>query len=431
MGEAATRFVVPDADERLADLVLARGCPAGPVVSTADPAAATGTTDAEQLVAGALHRHRRRRHVRHRADHARHGPAGQRQRRQGLPAADRAGRRGGPGAGRARPAARRGGPDRGGLVGRPGHEPRAGPGRGSACRCCTVRQALAAVSGGHQVVAVAGTNGKTTTTSMLTVLLQQCGRDPSFSIGGELTESGTNAAPRQRRRVRARGRRERRHLRGLPPTGRRRDERRSPTTSTSTAPRRRSSRVSWTSRAASGPAGCWWPARTTRVRADSPTPAAAEGIRVRTYGRVPGGRRPAARARADERGASFEVWDGGELRSAGPGCSVPGRHNALNALAAWTASVERRRTAAGGAGGGWGRSPAPAGGSSHAAAPAACGCSTTTRTTRARSPQRCRPPARWPAPVGCWRSSSRTSTAAPGTSPRSSARRSGWPTRSS
>ena len=54
-------------------------------------------------------------------------------------------------------------------------------------------QALAALAQGHRVVAVAGTNGKTTTTSMLTVTLQHAGLDPSFSIGGELTESGTNA----------------------------------------------------------------------------------------------------------------------------------------------------------------------------------------------------------------------------------------------
>jgi UDP-N-acetylmuramate--alanine ligase len=54
-------------------------------------------------------------------------------------------------------------------------------------------QALASVATGRRVVAVAGTNGKTTTTSMLTVMLQQGGLDPSFSIGGELTESGTNA----------------------------------------------------------------------------------------------------------------------------------------------------------------------------------------------------------------------------------------------
>jgi UDP-N-acetylmuramate--alanine ligase len=42
-------------------------------------------------------------------------------------------------------------------------------------------------------VAVAGTHGKTTTTSMLTVALQASGADPSFAIGGNLTESGMNA----------------------------------------------------------------------------------------------------------------------------------------------------------------------------------------------------------------------------------------------
>lgn len=40
---------------------------------------------------------------------------------------------------------------------------------------------------------VTGTHGKTTTTSMLVVALQQCGRDPSFAVGGDLGEAGTNA----------------------------------------------------------------------------------------------------------------------------------------------------------------------------------------------------------------------------------------------
>jgi len=42
-------------------------------------------------------------------------------------------------------------------------------------------------------VAVAGTHGKTTTTSMLTVAVQHCGVDPSFAIGGDLNEAGSNA----------------------------------------------------------------------------------------------------------------------------------------------------------------------------------------------------------------------------------------------
>ncbi len=54
-------------------------------------------------------------------------------------------------------------------------------------------EALAAIMSGSRGVAVAGTHGKTTTTSMLTVALQQCGADPSFAIGSEIHESGSNA----------------------------------------------------------------------------------------------------------------------------------------------------------------------------------------------------------------------------------------------
>jgi UDP-N-acetylmuramate--alanine ligase len=53
--------------------------------------------------------------------------------------------------------------------------------------------ALASVMVGRRSVAVAGTHGKTTTTSLLTVALQHCGADPSFAIGGNLNESGANA----------------------------------------------------------------------------------------------------------------------------------------------------------------------------------------------------------------------------------------------
>lgn len=54
-------------------------------------------------------------------------------------------------------------------------------------------QALQAVMHGRRVAAVAGTNGKTTTTSMLTVVLQHARWDPSFAVGGELAGAGTNA----------------------------------------------------------------------------------------------------------------------------------------------------------------------------------------------------------------------------------------------
>ena len=55
------------------------------------------------------------------------------------------------------------------------------------------QQALAALVAGHRAVAVAGTHGKTTTTSMIAVVLERCGLDPSYLIGGDLNESGSGA----------------------------------------------------------------------------------------------------------------------------------------------------------------------------------------------------------------------------------------------
>ena len=52
---------------------------------------------------------------------------------------------------------------------------------------------LAKLMDGRKTLMVTGTHGKTTTTSMLIVALQHCGRDPSFAVGGEMGEAGTNA----------------------------------------------------------------------------------------------------------------------------------------------------------------------------------------------------------------------------------------------
>ncbi|MPZ93666.1 MAG: UDP-N-acetylmuramate--L-alanine ligase [Propionibacteriales bacterium] len=53
--------------------------------------------------------------------------------------------------------------------------------------------ALDSVMLDRRVLAVAGTHGKTTTTSLLTVALIACAADPSYAIGGDLTASGSNA----------------------------------------------------------------------------------------------------------------------------------------------------------------------------------------------------------------------------------------------
>lgn len=50
--------------------------------------------------------------------------------------------------------------------------------------------ALAALMVGRQAVLVAGTHGKTTTTGLLAVALEQLGAEPSYAIGGEIGSSG-------------------------------------------------------------------------------------------------------------------------------------------------------------------------------------------------------------------------------------------------
>jgi UDP-N-acetylmuramate--alanine ligase len=53
--------------------------------------------------------------------------------------------------------------------------------------------ALASVMAGRRAVAVAGTHGKTTTTSMLAVALRTLGLGPGYAIGGDLDHPGSNA----------------------------------------------------------------------------------------------------------------------------------------------------------------------------------------------------------------------------------------------
>jgi UDP-N-acetylmuramate--alanine ligase len=55
-------------------------------------------------------------------------------------------------------------------------------------------EALASAMADDVVVTVAGTHGKSTTTSMVTVLLQGAGLDPSFAIGANVPALGVNAA---------------------------------------------------------------------------------------------------------------------------------------------------------------------------------------------------------------------------------------------
>ncbi len=53
---------------------------------------------------------------------------------------------------------------------------------------------LAAIAAERRALAVAGTHGKTTTSAMLALVLQEGGLDPSFIVGGRVTDLGHGAA---------------------------------------------------------------------------------------------------------------------------------------------------------------------------------------------------------------------------------------------
>ena len=56
------------------------------------------------------------------------------------------------------------------------------------------RQFMSALLQGYDTLAVAGAHGKTTTTAMLTHILQCAGQDPSYIVGGTMGNTGSNAA---------------------------------------------------------------------------------------------------------------------------------------------------------------------------------------------------------------------------------------------
>ena len=153
--------------------------------------------------------------------------------------------------------------------------------------------ALAALMTGYRGVCVAGTHGKTSTTSMLTVALQQAGLDPSFAIGGELTGSGLGAHHGSGDIFVAEADESDGSFLSFSPHGGDRSPTWNPTTSTITAPPRPTPRSSTSSSTGSSRAGSWSSAPT--IPGSAALAGRARLRRVITYGRsrIRGG--PAAR----------------------------------------------------------------------------------------------------------------------------------------
>ena len=196
MAAAAASVGERGGDELLADLVVAAARGGRPMTG-AHPALRLHRTRAAARAARprAPHRHRRRRHVGRRPAAARAGRPGQRVRRGRQPDAAVAARQRCPRPPRPRRRPTSPTPTPSSSRRRSATTTSSSPPPAPRdCGCCTAPRRSPRSWAASRRVAVAGANGKTTTTSMLVVALVAAGADPSFASGGEIAQLGTNAA---------------------------------------------------------------------------------------------------------------------------------------------------------------------------------------------------------------------------------------------
>ena len=221
-------------------------------------------------------------------------------------------------------------------------------------------------------IAISGTHGKTTTSSMVVHALRGCGMDPSYLVGGEVRSTGANAGWGEGEWLVVEADESDRSLLKLSPriavlTNAELDHH------TTYSSRRDVDDTFRAFLALAEQAVVWDRPELLALAGDTPvTPFDVAGARA-------GGGRLALRRSTASRST----------------LSVPGAHNARNAAAALTACRLAGADLAPRPPPRWRTSPAPAAASSASARPPpARSWSTTTRTTRPRCRRRSRPPAR-------------------------------------
>ena len=192
---------------------------------------------------------------------------------------------------------------------------------------------------GRRVVAVAGTHGKTTTTSLLTSALVAAGADPTYAVGGVLAATGHNAE--RRRPATSSSPRPTRATAPSSSTGRtpRSSPTWPPTTSTCGGPRRRTARPSRSSRRRSTRTASWCAASTTPAPATSPSASRAAGPRIVTVGEASDADVRATDLAFVGATSRFTVVRGDEVLGTVE-LRIPGRHYVVDALAALVAGLE-------------------------------------------------------------------------------------------
>ena len=204
--------------------------------------------------------------------------------------------------------------------------------------------ALASVMLGRRGIAVAGTHGKTTTTSMVTTVLRHSGADPGYVIGGILTETGLGADDGSGAEFVAEADESDGSFLMLAPEL-------AIVTSVEADHLDNYADLGQIEAAFAAFAGRIAPGGVLIACADDPgaaslaATAAAAGVRVRTYGGDPGADYRLTGVRPHGMSVRFGVLSGPQEGTIAPSpalleVAVPGRHNALNATAAYAAALE-------------------------------------------------------------------------------------------
>jgi UDP-N-acetylmuramate--alanine ligase len=197
--------------------------------------------------------------------------------------------------------------------------------------------ALASLTAGRRLIAVTGTHGKTTTTSMVTTVLTGTGPTPSYVIGGTLASTGVNAADGAGPDFVAEADESDGSFLMLSPdaaiiTNVDADH----LDNYGTVAAYRASFTAFCDQIV--PAGLLVTCADDPGAAQVAAHARGRGLRVRTYGAVAGADYQVTGVTVSGMTTSFTVTKGTE--SFGVSIAVPGRHNALNATAALAIAIE-------------------------------------------------------------------------------------------
>ncbi|MBO0775719.1 MAG: UDP-N-acetylmuramate--L-alanine ligase, partial [Actinobacteria bacterium] len=204
--------------------------------------------------------------------------------------------------------------------------------------------ALASVMSGRRGIAVAGTHGKTTTTSMLTTVLRHCGAGPGYLIGGILAETGLGAEDGTGAEFVAEADESDGSFLMLAPEA-------AIVTSIEADHLDNYASLAEIEAAFAGFARRIRPGGVLIACADDPGAARLADsartlpVRVRTYGLAPGADYQVSGVTGEGMAVRLQVRGGPQTGPGVPGVTalriaVPGRHNALNAAAAFAAAAE-------------------------------------------------------------------------------------------